>query len=94
MLNAFLFFLSHLCVHTVGSGAAGNVLANRLTENEKISVLLVEAVGDDVKKPEVNLPHAATELKPTDVEESYKMVPQKRAMKEHPVRLRSKIAFV
>lgn len=66
-------------MYIVGAGAAGNVLANRLTQNEKTSVLLVEASGESISNADV----------PGSSDSSYRMVPQKRAMREHPVRLYS-----
>jgi len=60
----------------VGAGSAGCVLANRLTENPEISVLLIEAGGKD-NKMEIHIPAAYPKLHRTNVDWAFYTEPQK-----------------
>ncbi len=51
-------------------------LANRLTANPKINVLLIEA-GPEDKKTEIHIPLAASKLQRTELDWCYKTIPQK-----------------
>ncbi len=59
----------------VGAGAAGCVLASRLTEDPSVSVLLLEA-GPRVRKLEVKIPAAFSRLYRTNVDWGDATVPQ------------------
>ncbi len=54
----------------VGAGSAGCVLANRLTEDSNVKVLLLEAGGPD-KKQEIQIPAAFPKLFKTDCDWAY-----------------------
>ena len=59
----------------VGGGSAGAVLANRLSENGSINVLLLEAGGSESVSSDVPLNAASLQL--TSIDWQYKTVPQK-----------------
>jgi choline dehydrogenase len=59
----------------IGAGSAGCVLANRLTEDPNIKVLLLEAGGPD-KKQEIQIPAAFNKLFKTDCDWAYETEPQ------------------
>ena len=59
----------------VGAGSAGCVLANRLSENPNVTVLLIEA-GELDTKTEIHVPMAYNELQLTEVDWNYTTTPQ------------------
>lgn len=65
----------------VGGGTAGCVLANRLSEDQSKTVLLLEAGYDDTDFPEIHIPAKCSTLQKTVYDWAYKTVPQKHACK-------------
>ncbi|XP_064596454.1 L-sorbose 1-dehydrogenase-like [Liolophura sinensis] len=65
----------------VGGGTAGCVLANRLSEDQSVTVLLLEAGYDDTEFPEIHIPAKCSTLQKTVYDWNYKTVPQKHACK-------------
>lgn len=61
----------------VGGGSAGSVLANRLSEDQATSVLLLEAGGNE--KAFSDMPIAWTQLYRSELDWSYETSPQKHA---------------
>ncbi|CAF1257288.1 unnamed protein product [Rotaria sordida] len=59
----------------VGSGSAGAVLTNRLSEENDKRILLIEAGGVDTKS-EIHMPAAYFTLQRSDIDWQYKSVPQ------------------
>ncbi|KAF7373925.1 Oxygen-dependent choline dehydrogenase [Mycena sanguinolenta] len=60
----------------VGGGNAGVVLANRLSENAEVSVLLLEAGGAYENAHMAHIPFLCTMLGDTEVDWGYKLTPQ------------------
>jgi choline dehydrogenase len=68
-------FSQHVDYIIVGAGSAGCVLANRLSADPSIRVLLLEAGGPD-KKMEIPIPGAFYKLLKTEVDWAYRSEPQ------------------
>ncbi|XP_067006945.2 glucose dehydrogenase [FAD, quinone] [Anabrus simplex] len=65
----------------VGAGAAGCVIANRLTEVEDWEVLLLEAGGEETVI--MDIPRVATSLQESDINWHYKTIPSETKHKGH-----------
>ncbi|KAI0687613.1 alcohol oxidase [Cytidiella melzeri] len=59
-----------------GAGAAGSVLASRLSENSNVSVLLIEAGSSDYKNIDIEVPHFASLLPNTKFDWNFTTAPQ------------------
>lgn len=61
----------------VGAGSAGSVVANRLSEDKDVSVLLVEAGGSELGIPQIEIPIASFDLHKSEYDWTYYTEPQK-----------------
>ncbi|XP_060085092.1 glucose dehydrogenase [FAD, quinone]-like [Ylistrum balloti] len=63
----------------VGGGASGLVLANRLSEDADVTVLVLEAGNSESDKPIYDIPYNAPKAQMTEADWIYRTVPQKHA---------------
>ena len=81
LLVSFHSFANRIKIYSnfpkVGAGSAGPVVANRLSEDPRIKVLLLEAGGHEVYQTEI--PVLAARLQLSEYDWQYKTVPQKYA---------------
>ncbi|XP_052699727.1 alcohol dehydrogenase [acceptor]-like [Crassostrea angulata] len=63
----------------IGAGSAGCVLANRLSEDPDVSVLILEAGGSEQENPNISIPVASPTLPLSKQDWQFKSVPQKKA---------------
>lgn len=60
----------------VGGGTSGLVVATRLSENPEIQVLVLEAGGNHLDNPQINIPALWPSLLGTEIDWAFKPVPQ------------------
>ncbi|TGO13178.1 hypothetical protein BTUL_0075g00230 [Botrytis tulipae] len=60
----------------VGGGTSGLVVANRLSENPEIQVLVLEAGGNHLDNPQINIPALWPSLLGTELDWAFKTAPQ------------------
>ncbi|XP_060081139.1 glucose dehydrogenase [FAD, quinone]-like [Ylistrum balloti] len=63
----------------VGGGASGLVLANRLSEDDDVTVLVLEAGNSESDKPVYDIPYNAPKAQMTEADWIYRTVPQRHA---------------
>lgn len=67
----------------VGGGTSGAVLATRLAEDKKKSILLIEAGGDPSSNPNIDVPLMADSVRGTEYDWQYRTIPQKSSCLGH-----------
>jgi len=72
----------------VGGGTSGAVLASRLAEEKKKSVLVIEAGRDPSGVLSIDIPLLADSVRGTEFDWQYRTVPQKSACLGHVDRVR------
>lgn len=65
----------------VGAGSAGAVIANRLSEDPNVNILLIEAGGSELESDTFRVPLKASIAQKTKYDWAYYTVPQKNSQK-------------